>query len=90
MAKFAQLLLSVKGEMESRVQFWGCDVRHAEGARTGDMLFVGTFPSLLIAGMQDKQQSILFRTCSPAITFEELKTRVEQGRKIVIRGHHSK
>jgi len=88
MAKFAQLLLSVKGEMESRVQFWGCDVRHAEGARTGDMLFVGTFPSLLIAGMQDKQQSILFRTCSPAITFEELKTRVEQAEAELVSARH--
>ena len=45
-----------------------------------DQLYVGSFPSILIAGLQDKQQQIIYRTCNPEIPLEEVKTRIEMGK----------
>ena len=45
-----------------------------------DSLYVGTFPSILIAGLQDKQQQIIYRTCNPDIPLEEVKTKIEMGK----------
>ena len=34
MDKFASMLITLKGELSDRIEFWGCDVKFSEGART--------------------------------------------------------
>lgn len=79
MDQFATLLIALNNELKSRIQFWGCDISQPEGARTADALYVGTFPSILIIGLQSNQQSVLYRTCVSTIAIEELKSQVELG-----------
>merc|ERR1711937_1067259 len=66
----------------------GCDVKFSEGARTADQLYVGSFPSILIAGLQDKQQQIIYRTCNPDIPLEEVKTRIEMAEAELVTARH--
>merc|ERR1711937_710396 len=86
--KFAIILLTLKSDLSDRIEFWGCDVKFSEGARTADQLYVGSFPSILIAGLQDKQQQIIYRTCNPDIPLEEVKTRIEMAEAELVTARH--
>merc|ERR1711937_233788 len=88
MDKFATILLTLKSDLSDRIEFWGCDVKFSEGARTADQLYVGSFPSILIAGLQDKQQQIIYRTCNPDIPLEEVKTRIEMAEAELVTARH--
>lgn len=80
MDNFATLLLGLNNSMKERVEFWGCDVSKPEGIRTAETLFIGTFPSILIIGLQNNQQIVLYRTITSQITFEELQSKVTLGK----------
>ena len=80
MDQFATLLITLNNEFKSRVQFWGCDISQPEGARTGDTLQCGMFPCIFIIGLQNNQQSVLYRTCFGNTAIDDLRRNVELGK----------
>ena len=63
-----------------RVQFWGCDISQAEAARTAETIFVHHFPCVLVIGLKNNQQNVIYRTSSPNNSLTQLVTKIETGK----------
>ena len=62
-----------------RVQFWGIDISCSEGARTAEMLFVHSYPAVLIIGLKNNQQNCLYRALTPSASISQLINKIEMG-----------
>ena len=72
-------VLCIAYSISDRVQFWGIDIKYGEGVRTAEMLFVSTYPTVLIIGLKNNSQHCLYRTSRPAVSIDLLKEKIEQG-----------
>jgi len=87
-ALFAQSIINAHEEMKDRVQFWGVDISSAEGVRTAETIFVHSFPSLLIIGLKNNQQNVLFRTCSPRNSLTQLAAKIHTAEAELVTVRH--
>ena len=67
-----------------RVQFWGIDISCSEGARTAEMLFVHSYPAVLIIGLKNNQQNCLYRALTPSASITQLINKIEMGKFVKI------
>jgi len=87
-AIFAQSLIDANNQMKDRVQFWGIDISCSEGARTAEMLFVYSYPAVLIIGLKNNQQNCLYRALTPSASISQLIQKIEMAEAELVTARH--
>merc|ERR1719383_32253 len=87
-ALFAQSIINANEQLKERVQFWGCDISHAEAARTAETIFVHHFPCVLVIGLKNNQQNVIYRTSSPNNSLTQLVTKIETAEAELVTARH--
>merc|ERR1712131_378835 len=87
-AIFAQSLIDANNQMKDRVQFWGIDISCSEGARTAEMLFVHSYPAVLIIGLKNNQQNCLYRALTPSASISQLINKIEMAEAELVTARH--